>query len=334
MRPSPMLIRCLLVWPLAAGAVVAQEPANAVLKRGLLYVHPVTLSDGFKVAVDEVRSLNAAPVPYDRLSPRTHYYVRIVPLKHIVNCKKQINPNAFLGAKPFVFVTSPQGVAGKRLLDIYKDLGYAPADVLNDHTHSLAGRADERGPPDLKEAAAVVFRFPSAVRDCSVRDGRLPDDWDRRVYVPTWDNVYALFARLAATAVVDAPRADEFQPERLFFRSTAEKTFVLNYPASRLKRRKKTSFATYQALMLAGGADWDYRKLLEDKLSIFPHFRGTGRTLNVFLDPYMTKADAGIFEYIGPNAKLKDLPEVAVIHLGTIKMEETYPAPKPKQSRG
>ncbi len=82
--------------------------------------------------------------------------------------------------------------------------------------------------------------------------------------------------------------------------------------------------------MRAGGPDWEYRKLLEDKLSVFAHFRGTGRTLNVVLDPYMTKPDTGVFEYLGPNAALKDLPEVAVVHLGSLKVEETHPAPRPR----
>jgi hypothetical protein len=310
MRRTLMLFCWTLAWLLAASTAFTQGPKPGAEQRELLYPDPDKLTGKFKEAVDDVRNLRLPPVPYEKLSPKTDYYVRIVPRKVVVDEKNQLKPNAVLGTKPFVFVTSPQGVTGKFLLDIYKDIGYEAADIITTQRD--------------QDMVAVVFSFPRTVSVCDVRDGVLPADWARQVYVPTWDNVYALFTKLAESAVVEPKKTGEFQPKKLFFRSEAEKAFVVNYPRKGLERLRKTSFVTYETLMLAGGADWEYRKLLEDKLSVFAHFRGTGRTLNVVLDPYMTKTDTGIFEYIGPNSKLAELPEIAVVHLGCLRIEDTY----------
>ena len=309
MRRTPLLC-CALVLLLGPATARAQ-------KRELLYPDPAKFDGKFKEAVESVRDLDLPPVPYDKLDPKTDYYVRIAPRRVIVNEKNELLPTAVLGTKPFVFVTAPQGVTGKSLLEIYQDIGYEAADIIT-------GQRD-------RDMVAIVFRFPQTVSASDVRDGKLPAEWDRKVFAPTWDNISAIFGKLAEAAVVDPKRTGEFQPEKLFFRSEAEKSFVLSYPPEGLKRLKETSFVTYETLMIAGGADWKYRKLLEDKLSAFAHFRGTGRTLNTVLDPYMTRPDTGIFEYIGPNSKLKDLPELAVVHLGSLKIEDTYSARKPKK---
>lgn len=305
MRRTPVLACCALALTLA--------PAAPAQQRKLLY--PAEIGGRLKAAADAVRNLDAPVVPYDKLAPAADYYARVVPRRVVVDEADRLRPDAVLGTKPFVFVTTPEGLAGKSLLGIYLDIGYGPGDVLT-------RQRDE-------DMVALVFRFPRAVTPCGGRDGTLPADWDRRVYVPTWDNVHALFARLAAAATVEPDRAGEFQPDRLFFRSEADRAFARSYPRAGVERLKKSGVASYDALMLAGGADWEYRRLLEEKFSAYAHFRGTGRTLNVVLDPYMRRADSGVLEYVGPNARLVDLPELAVVHLGALRVEDGYTNRRP-----
>ncbi len=97
--------------------------------------------------------------------------------------------------------------------------------------------------------------------------------------------------------------------------------FVLGFPERGKERIKKASYTELKAI---GGADWVYRSLLESKLSVFEHFRGNGRTHNEVLDPEGVQPEAGLIEFVGPNRKLKDLPEVAIIHLGRLNIEDTY----------
>jgi hypothetical protein len=75
-------------------------------------------------------------------------------------------------------------------------------------------------------------------------------------------------------------------------------------------------------LKAAGGSDWKYRKLLEQKLSIFEHFRGNGYTQNEVRDP--EGVESGLIEFVGANWKIKDFPEVAIIHLGKLTIKDTY----------
>ncbi|HVI72762.1 MAG TPA: hypothetical protein VM656_14910, partial [Pyrinomonadaceae bacterium] len=62
--------------------------------------------------------------------------------------------------------------------------------------------------------------------------------------------------------------------------------------------------------------------LLESKLSVFEHFRGNGETQNEVCDP--DAQQPGLLELIGPNMRIADLPEVAIIHLGKLMMEDCY----------
>lgn len=77
-------------------------------------------------------------------------------------------------------------------------------------------------------------------------------------------------------------------------------------------------------LEATGGSDWEYRKLLESKLSVFEHFRGNGRTQNEILDP--DAKQKGLVEVVAPNMKLNQLQEVAIIHLGKLVIEDCYSA--------
>jgi len=152
-------------------------------------------------------------------------------------------------------------------------------------------------------------------------DGSLPEDWRNKVYIPTWDNIFALFGKLTAEASIEPEKKGEFAPWKLFFTHPAQQQFVLSFPAEGLMRVKS---AGYAMLRQTGGADAVYRNLLENKLSIFEHFRGNGRTLNELVDPQGVRHEAGLYEFVGPNAKVKDLPEIAVIHLGALVMQDAY----------
>ena len=55
---------------------------------------------------------------------------------------------------------------------------------------------------------------------------------------------------------------------------------------------------------------------MEDKLSVFEHFQGNGRTQNEIFDP--ENQQLGLVEFVGSNRQIKDLPEVAIIHLGKL----------------
>ena len=197
-------------------------------------------------------------------------------------------------------------------MEIYEDIGYGAEDIIRMQRN--------------EDMVAVVFRYPDSITISDVRNGRLPDDWDGRVYVPTWDNVIALFSRLGDGATVEPGKQGEFALERLFFRSEVERAFILGYPEEGKCRIKKTRYA---ALRANGGSDWVYRQFLEAKLSIFEHFQGNGRTHNGVLDPDDLQSEAGLLEFVGPNRKIKDLPEVAVIHLGRLVIESRFGAGPP-----
>ncbi|MEZ5672414.1 MAG: hypothetical protein R3E08_08490 [Thiotrichaceae bacterium] len=59
---------------------------------------------------------------------------------------------------------------------------------------------------------------------------------------PTWDNVMAVFYRLAEIATVE-PIKGEFAPNQLFFNTLAQKMLVLSFSAEGQQRVKTTSYA-------------------------------------------------------------------------------------------
>jgi hypothetical protein len=297
----------LLLW-LGSGNPSAQE-------RELLY--PSAVVGTLQEVVGIMRQLSSDKIPYDQITRTTEYFVRITPRKHVLTEDNTLQDGAILGTKPLVFVTIPESVYGRSLLELYEDIGYEAEDIIR-------GQRNE-------DMIAIVFRYPEAITLSAVKDGRLPADWDKKVYVPTWDNVFALFSRLAESATIEPNKAGEFAPEQLFFRSSAEKAFVLGFPEAG-KERIRT--AGYAALMAVGGADWVYRQLLANKLSIFEHFRGNGRTHNEVRDPEGRQPDAGLLEFVGPNQQLKIIPEVAIVHLGRLTIEDTYSAGGTRSAKG
>jgi hypothetical protein len=262
--------------------------------------------------VDKVARLTTPQVPYADLTRTSPYFVRIAPRKVILDDNNRVTDNAILSTKPLVFVTTPESIYGKSLLDIYLDIGYEAEDII-------------RWQRDVN-MVAVVFRFPDGIAISDVRDGALPDTWKKAVFVPTWANAFALFDKLAAEATIEPTKTGEFAPERLFFRSQADHDFVLGFPAA---GRERVRTVPYAALRETGGADWAYRDLLEKKLSIFEHFRGNGHTQNEVIDPNGKEPLAGLLEFVGPNRKIKDLPEFAIIDLGALTVRDSYAPTKP-----
>jgi hypothetical protein len=305
-RPA-LLLAFLVVW-VSIGPAVAQE-------RALLY------DTGFNGKLSDITQMLRQPasprVPEERLTGTTDYFVRIAPRQAILTEANQLSDAAFLGTRAWVFVTTPESLTGRSLLEIYQDIGYEAEDILGRQRH--------------KEMVAIVFRYPPPVGVSAVRDGRLPPNWDTQVYLPTWENMFALFARLAMSATIAPEQPGERAPDRLLFRSHAEKAFVLSFPAEGKARITRVSYAELKA---TGGADWVYRQLLESHLSVFEHFRGNGRTHNEVRYPEVPPLEAGLVEMVGPNWKLAELPEVAILHLGQLTIEDTYSTGQALSLRG
>ncbi|MFH0821272.1 MAG: hypothetical protein V2B18_00845 [Pseudomonadota bacterium] len=285
------------------------------LERALLY--PKSISPKLWEIVRILSNHQANhKVPYNQLSPTTDYFVRVARSEPLFKTQGTLNECARLGNRQFVFMTTPQGLYGRSLLEIYEDIGYTAKDILE-------GQVGE-------DMVAIVFRYPEGVDQVDVRDGRLADDWDKKIYVPHWDTVFALFAQLAQRNGVgpfgDGTCADGNKP----YLTDAERSSVLGFSNDGLRRIKEAGYCLsgYCALKKRQGKDWDrdweYRELLAKKLSAMEHFKGNGVTHNEMLDPCVLKPKEGLKEFLGPNMRLTDLPEFAVIHLGKLTMEETY----------
>ncbi len=274
-------------------------------KRALLYPAADKLSPALQAVVSEAQSLSRAAIPYDKLSPTPQYYVRIAPRQYTLNDQNQVLDNAILSTKPYAFVTTPEAIYGKSLLDIYLDIGYEAEDVIH----------WQRDVPMV----AIIFRLPDAITRSDVLNGELPTDWQTKIFVPTWDNIFSLFKVLAQNSVIDPNKKGEFAPTQLFFRDVTSQQLAINFPTVGKERLKSV---VYAALKATGGTDWAYRELLEQKLSIFEHFRGTGRTMNEIVDPQGVSKDSGVFEFVVPNSKLTALAEVAIIDLGKLQIQQ------------
>ena len=87
------------------------------------------------------------------------------------------------------------------------------------------------------------------------------------------------------------------------------------------ERRNQIKNLPYAILRSLGGPDWEYRKLMESQLGANSHFRGVGVTMNT-----LSPADGrkGVQEFLGPNRKIGELPEVAIIDLGRVRFVEVH----------
>jgi hypothetical protein len=299
---------CKRLFLCAVILVCISAPALAA-EREILYLSE-SPSPALEAILETLQDPNTPPIPYADLPEESDYYARIAPREYVIAEPGTLADNAILGTKPFVFITTPEGLYGKNLLQLYLDIGYEAEDILQ-------WQRD-------KSMVAVIFRYEDDIARHPGRNGNLPaEHWNRRVYAPTWANIFPLFEKLAAKADVEPEQTGHFAPWRLFFQSQAEKGFVLGFPEAGKARIRATDYAV---LRETGGADWVYRKLLEDKLSLFEHFRGNGRTLNELKDPMGERPDTGLHEFVGPNQTLAELPEIAVVTLGALRVTDAAPA--------
>jgi len=291
-----LLFLCLIIAELISNAS-AQE-------RELLY--SVSLTDKLRNIATKIQDINQAKVPYAELTENNDYFARIIPRQYILTESNEVQEDAVLGAKPFVFFTTPEGIYGKSLLEIYLEIGYKAENIIKWQRN--------------QEMIVIVFRYPKNIILSKIKNGHLPKVWDQNIYVPTWNNVFSIFHRLTKNGTIkpNKPGGSEFAPEKLFFNDEAQKVFILNFPET-----EKIKSTPYPNLKLEGGKNWDYRELLERKLSIFEHFQGNGRTLNG-INSANIKTENGLFEFIGPNMKINDFPEFAIIDLGMLIIKDTY----------
>jgi hypothetical protein len=240
--------------------------------------------------------------------PPTHpadirVFLRVVSKKYVLDGTK-LRKDAWLGSRPFVFLTMPETVYGKTLADIFSGIGYSADEVLS----------SELG----EDKVALVFAYPEGITFHGRRSGELPDGWENKVYVPTWDNLFALAERLVGAGRVEIDTTGQrFAPDRLRLRSERERHFVLGFPESGKRRIKASGYAV---LRETGGADWEYRALLERSLSAAEHFTGDG-----FIRPTFGRRPLpprGFPEFVGPNLTLEQTAALAVISLGKLRINE------------
>ena len=295
MRKASFLLCSSLLFFIGLGAVQAKQ-------RVLLYRK--SLSVPMQKLVKNIRNPHSIKVPSKELPPADRYFVRIAPRDAILTSDNQLRkdrvPVLAAPAKPFVFLTTPEGIYGRSLLEIYEDIGYEAESIIKDSRN--------------QDMVAILFRYPEGVS--VLREGNLPGDWSNWIYPTTWDNIFSLFYRL----VQDENSCNKGEvPMTRICLSNVQAALVLGFPTESKDRLRTTKYAVLKA---AGGSDWEYRNLLESTLSVFEHFRGNGETQNEVSDP--DAQQPGLLELIGPNMKIADLPEVAIIHLGKLVIEDCY----------
>src|SRR5688572_392107 len=162
----------LALFLLTAGTGVAQQ-------RELLYSKNV--SANLQEIITTLRDLKSAPKCQNELTRNTQYLVRLTPRRYVFDGEK-LRDSAMLGGNPFVFVTTPDSVAGLSLLDMYVNIGYEAEDIIR-------WQRDE-------DMVMIVFRYPTEIATVNIVNGLLPDAWNKSVYIPTWANMFALLHRL------------------------------------------------------------------------------------------------------------------------------------------
>ena len=294
MRKTSTLCSSLLVVFSFLGNVHAQQ-------RTLLY--PQSLSGDILKLSDIIRDPKSKKVDPKELPRASRYFVRISPRAAVFDGKK-LKDTAILAApaKPFVFLTTPEGIFGRSLLEIYEDIGYEAEGILQWNRN--------------EDMVAILFRYPNDISISELKDGNFLDNWRNQIYPTTWANVFSLFTRLVQP---ESELCKGHFPALSICLPPLQASFVLGFPIEGKQRIKNTEYTMLRAI---GGSDWEYRKLLESKLSVFEHFRGNGETQNEVLDP--DAKEPGLPEVVGPNKKIKELAEVAIIHLGKLLIEDCY----------
>lgn len=289
---------CSLLLVLFTGPLYAQE-------REVLFTN--SPSEQIQELAKSIRDPQKDEIAVGQLPTPDYYFVRIIPRRHVLTNENKIIEKATLAApnKPFVFLTTPEGFIGKSLLEIYGDIGYEAEVVIREQRN--------------EDMVAVLFRYPRSVTLSNVVNGNLERDWRSRIYPTTWDNVFSLFTRLVQDERRAACKETEIPSQHICL-PPQDRAFVLRFPLAG-KRQLKKKTKSYAVLQATGGSFWKYRKLLEDKLSIFEHFRGDGRTENEIIN---ATPQPRLLEVIGPNLKIDQLSELVIIHLGKLTIEDRY----------
>lgn len=299
----PVAGLCALLAGGCSAARVGDTPKPERRPRELLY--PGRVDDvpaPIRPYVAKLLAADQSPVDAVDAKP-AGVFARVVSRKHVLD--GGLKTDGTLGGRPFVFVTVPEALYGRTLLQVFSAIGYS-ADAV------LTGQLGE-------EKVVVVFRWEGAITAHPGRDGCLPAAWDTAVYPATWGNLLALVDRMAGDERWHQveQKGEPADPARLRLRSVKERHFLLGFPDAGKERVRSV---TYHALQEAGGADWEYRRFLERAMSAAEHFTGDGMSKPTIVGD--AKPPAGFPEFLGPNRALAALPEVAVVGLGTLVVGE------------
>jgi hypothetical protein len=284
-----------------AGLHAEQRQANG---RKLLYpTSAEQVPETLRPVVRKLLSTDQGIVDAADARPRG-IFVRVVTKKYILDGDR-LKEGATIGDHPFVFVALPESFYGRSLLQIFSAIGYSAEEIL---TRQLG-----------EEKVVLVFRWEDKVVTHEGRDGTLPKAWQSAVYPSTWDNLFALAGKMATDKewYVIQEEGKPRSSNRLELRSARELLFVQGYPDS---GRKRIMSSSYIALRDTGGADWDFREILERTMAAAEHFTGDGTSKPTLVGS--NKPARGYPEFLGPNRQLAALPELAVIDLGALRIAE------------
>jgi hypothetical protein len=263
-----------------------------------------------------LRDPHGDKVPLDQLPKPSRYFVRITERRFVLTADNKLSPTATLAApaRPFAFLTTPEGFFGKSLLEMYADIGYEAEVMVRDQRNA--------------DMVVVLFRYPDNVNLSSVTNGNFGGAWRNQIYPTTWDNVLSLFTRLVQDKAGPACQQNSTPATNICLPAN-DRAFVMRL-RSTAKQQLPKQTKGYAVLHATDGPLWRYRKLLEDNLSLFEHFRGDGRTENELLDSRDKEPQGQLYEVVGPNVKLNELPEVVIVHLGKLIIEDCYSNASPE----
>ncbi len=288
----PLAVLLVIVALVAAAPFLSRvEPPPAAPAPARRLLHPENeeqLSPALRPHVRALLSPATAPVPPAQARPGGTF-LRIVS-KRFAFKDGRLNPDGWLGGRPLVFLTVPETACGKPLLLAFADIGYSADDVLT----------WENG----EEKVALLFRYPNGGGESA-----LP---------ATWANLFALTGRLVAERRITIdPAGKAFSPRGLLLRDGREAALLARFAAADRRRLESTPYCVLKA---AGGDDWACRALLERCLGATELYAGTGQTRTSF-GPHRGRSP-GYPEFLGPNWKLGELPELAVVGLGAVRVVE------------
>src|SRR5690348_10872608 len=171
------------LYPLVCGLLflVFTGPINAQ-QRTVLYEN--SPSARMQQLIKILQNPQSDKVPLPQLPKPARYFVRITERRFVLTPDNKLLPTAVLAgpARPFAFLTTPEGFFGKSLLDIYGDIGYEAEDMIHFQRNA--------------DMVVMLFRYPDNVNLSNVTNGNLGRDWRHGIYATTWDNVLSLFTRL------------------------------------------------------------------------------------------------------------------------------------------